>query len=103
MYVKPLQRNKPTAPSRRQPRPADDCRRSSPGGAADGPSVPVVVGLVRSLCAHADVLGLLLGQVGQPDDQLLEVQPGDLLRSEEHTSELPSIMRISYAVFCLKK
>src|SRR3546814_35519 len=24
-------------------------------------------------------------------------------RSEEHTSELPSIMRISYAVFCLKK
>src|SRR3546814_2387891 len=29
----------------------------------------------------------------------------DLLsaRSEEHTSELPSLMRISYAVFCLKK
>src|SRR3546814_2629700 len=25
------------------------------------------------------------------------------LRSEEHTSELPSLMRISYAVFCLKK
>src|SRR3546814_4594829 len=24
-------------------------------------------------------------------------------RSEEHTSELPSLMRISYAVFCLKK
>src|SRR3546814_9295639 len=28
---------------------------------------------------------------------------GELLRSEEHTSELQSIMRISYAVFCLKK
>src|SRR3546814_8598802 len=29
---------------------------------------------------------------------------GDLaLRSEEHTSELQSLMRISYAVFCLKK
>src|SRR3546814_9417704 len=29
---------------------------------------------------------------------------GDVnLRSEEHTSELPSLMRISYAVFCLKK
>src|SRR3546814_2028555 len=27
----------------------------------------------------------------------------DLQRSEEHTSELPSLMRISYAVFCLKK
>src|SRR3546814_15390533 len=28
-------------------------------------------------------------------------RPGD--RSEEHTSELQSLMRISYAVFCLKK
>src|SRR3546814_9209166 len=28
---------------------------------------------------------------------------GALLRSEEHTSELQSLMRISYAVFCLKK
>src|SRR3546814_1794283 len=26
-----------------------------------------------------------------------------MTRSEEHTSELPSLMRISYAVFCLKK
>src|SRR3546814_1608497 len=34
------------------------------------------------------------------------VPPGDRLvqgRSEEHTSELQSLMRISYAVFCLKK
>src|SRR3546814_6220074 len=29
--------------------------------------------------------------------------PGYARRSEEHTSELPSLMRISYAVFCLKK
>src|SRR3546814_5569736 len=28
---------------------------------------------------------------------------GALARSEEHTSELQSLMRISYAVFCLKK
>src|SRR3546814_2741735 len=27
----------------------------------------------------------------------------DVCRSEEHTSELQSLMRISYAVFCLKK
>src|SRR3546814_10321570 len=27
----------------------------------------------------------------------------NFLRSEEHTSELQSLMRISYAVFCLKK
>src|SRR3546814_5370576 len=31
-------------------------------------------------------------------------RPADrVLRSEEHTSELQSLMRISYAVFCLKK
>src|SRR3546814_5574838 len=28
---------------------------------------------------------------------------GQMYRSEEHTSELQSLMRISYAVFCLKK
>src|SRR3546814_4805683 len=33
--------------------------------------------------------------------QLFSALP--LLRSEEHTSELQSLMRISYAVFCLKK
>src|SRR3546814_3695543 len=30
-------------------------------------------------------------------------RPGHAARSEEHTSELQSLMRISYAVFCLKK
>src|SRR3546814_9969827 len=30
-------------------------------------------------------------------------QGEDMLRLEEHTSELQSLMRISYAVFCLKK
>src|SRR3546814_3315944 len=29
--------------------------------------------------------------------------PEEMARSEEHTSELQSLMRISYAVFCLKK
>src|SRR3546814_8202348 len=33
----------------------------------------------------------------------LQNQPYWLRRSEEHTSELQSLMRISYAVFCLKK
>src|SRR3546814_6315500 len=32
-----------------------------------------------------------------------EVRRRNLIRSEEHTSELQSLMRISYAVFCLKK
>src|SRR3546814_3063513 len=33
---------------------------------------------------------------------VVQLQHGQLLRSEEHTSELQSLMRISYAVFCLK-
>src|SRR3546814_9598517 len=33
----------------------------------------------------------------------VEVRPDRAQRSEEHTSELQSLMRISYAVFCLKK
>src|SRR3546814_7774312 len=36
------------------------------------------------------------------DDQLTVIAGGGS-RSEEHTSELQSLMRISYAVFCLKK
>src|SRR3546814_1783664 len=35
----------------------------------------------------------------QPEDRQAEEED----RSEEHTSELQSLMRISYAVFCLKK
>src|SRR3546814_8583085 len=31
------------------------------------------------------------------------IESRNALRSEEHTSELQSLMRISYAVFCLKK
>src|SRR3546814_2072357 len=32
-----------------------------------------------------------------------KIRPASQYRSEEHTSELQSLMRISYAVFCLKK
>src|SRR3546814_13109593 len=35
----------------------------------------------------------------EPDERIAD----DEQRSEEHTSELQSLMRISYAVFCLKK
>src|SRR3546814_2063109 len=36
-------------------------------------------------------------------DQMSDQAGADSGRSEEHTSELQSLMRISYAVFCLKK
>src|SRR3546814_4824534 len=35
--------------------------------------------------------------------EMLWFLTGETNRSEEHTSELQSLMRISYAVFCLKK
>src|SRR3546814_8962908 len=42
-----------------------------------------------------------------PSSTLFYLAPAGLdgprIRSEEHTSELQSLMRISYAVFCLKK
>src|SRR3546814_7790695 len=60
---------------------------------------------------HGAVAGLI--RIGQPDQPVLVVggaawvRQRSLLeqhgRSEEHTSELQSLMRISYAVFCLKK
>src|SRR3546814_7567626 len=37
------------------------------------------------------------------DHSVLGADVARHLRSEEHTSELQSLMRISYAVFCLKK
>src|SRR3546814_5301402 len=37
------------------------------------------------------------------DETVLRGIIGGVTRSEEHTSELQSLMRISYAVFCLKK
>src|SRR3546814_2250092 len=42
------------------------------------------------------------GAAGRLRDAAVGGEPG-ALRSEEHTSELQSLMRISYAVFCLKQ
>src|SRR3546814_2117655 len=54
------------------------------------------------------VLLALLGAIvalGAMSSKATETEVGkfDWKRSEEHTSELQSLMRISYAVFCLKK
>src|SRR3546814_5150655 len=69
---------------------------SLPGDAmAEGVDVaPLVDGdRVMVIRIHQPLLAVRSGQViGQ-----------DHVRSEEHTSELQSLMRISYAVFCLKK
>src|SRR3546814_6457007 len=51
--------------------------------------------------AFADRSGGNLSRPYFPDGEV--GRPHGPLRSEEHTSELQSLMRISYAVFCLKK
>src|SRR3546814_1324611 len=50
-------------------------------------------------------VGLLVAPMTgqQARDKLRKLVEERLSRSEEHTSELQSLMRISYAVFCLKK
>src|SRR3546814_4347706 len=69
-------------------------------------------GTLDAVIAHADAIG---GKVGENlraalprlplNRQLITIKTDVALaqRSEEHTSELQSLMRISYAVFCLKK
>src|SRR3546814_9819875 len=62
------------------------------------------VQIVRKILAeNDDVAALVLGAaaVGAPGPLVSHFAGLD--RSEEHTSELQSLMRISYAVFCLKK
>src|SRR3546814_8822053 len=70
-----------------------------------------------SLSSYALAAARHMHQYGTTREQLAEVAVAarkwaqlnpeafmrDPLRSEEHTSELQSLMRISYAVFCLKK
>src|SRR3546814_4917221 len=59
---------------------------------------------VQKGAAHQEIARLggdIFGELGQA---LGRDRAGETaLRSEEHTSELQSLMRISYAVFCLKK
>src|SRR3546814_15331207 len=49
-------------------------------------------------------LRILIGNIGRDPHGRTHKPPAfERARSEEHTSELQSLMRISYAVFCLKK
>src|SRR3546814_7374618 len=64
--------------------------------------------IVRPLGLVATVLGTGLFVLQLPLSLVQGEAPLDparklVVRSEEHTSELKSLMRISYAVFCLKK
>src|SRR3546814_5069639 len=89
------------------------CSRKCTSWSRMGPSAPIVSEL-RSLGAGAPVLIVdltpcFLSDVAMVSSPLHEftIDSGWTLlrtgRSEEHTSELQSLMRISYDVFCLKK
>src|SRR3546814_8955996 len=61
-------------------------------------------------CEATSGVGVVFGSSTRQDQVRLREAPVDqawleqaIVRSEEHTSELQSLMRISYAVFCLKK
>src|SRR3546814_5788876 len=60
-------------------------------------------GRVHAQVDRLPVEGFLAGLGVQRAQQPLGLRHRRLLRSEEHTSELQSLMRTSYAVFCLNK
>src|SRR3546814_5764041 len=57
----------------------------------------------KRLFALDPFVNLREGDVVTPEELIGEKWLDGPIRSEEHTSELQSLMRISYAVFCLKK
>src|SRR3546814_4177404 len=67
-----------------------------PGTFAGTPELVAIAG------AAARCGGVYATHLRSEGDRFLE-SVDEALRSEEHTSELQSLMRISYAVFCLKK
>src|SRR3546814_5958272 len=81
-------------PSRAAPRRAAGRAPPSAASAAVGRHSIPEVRRRRLGCQHRD-------RLGERHDALAVLAEG--ARSEEHTSELQSLMRISYAVFCLKK
>src|SRR3546814_2264027 len=77
------------------------------GHLAQGSAAEAVLGEQPLGGAEAAVLGRELGVghrlPGRRLKRLFDRSPGPAPRSEEQTSELQSLMRTSYAVFCLKK
>src|SRR3546814_8170022 len=61
--------------------------------------------LQKETLAHIFAMRAVLRpeQAEKFDQAVVKALTADATRSEEHTSELQSLMRISYAVFCLKK
>src|SRR3546814_6854382 len=67
-----------------------------------GKLTPAVLMLIRDYSLFFAVQQIVANE-NAPDQLCFPADSRMFRRSEEHTSELQSIMRISYAVFCLKK
>src|SRR3546814_6891721 len=100
----------------------------APSDAPGGSVGPDLMGFLRGICNHGDIMlafgimAILSVLILPMPTWLLDIalaisvtsavlvmmtclfiqRPLEFSRSEEHTSELQSLMRISYAVFCLK-
>src|SRR3546814_6294802 len=57
---------------------------------------------INSSWLHSTVYGATPAQIEQAKKEFAATGRIGMYRSEEHTSELQSLMRTSYAVFCLK-
>src|SRR3546814_2318329 len=75
-------------------------QRRLPATAAEPVGQPPAGFVAEHPAEHLDAV--VVARVGQQVEHA-PGRPGLGVRSEEHTSELQSLMRISYAVFCLKK
>src|SRR3546814_10332737 len=79
------------------------------GGGIDQPLAPHHLVETRRMMQQHDAEAALLAEAPQQRRQALQLSDAEgavgaeQRRSEEHTSELQSLMRNSYAVFCLKK
>src|SRR3546814_9179417 len=77
------------------------------GVVVDRPHLLHVAGTVLHHALGGRVAPALDGRLDVPGGELLAAAEGHVIaqveRSEEHTSALQSLMRISYALFCLQK
>src|SRR3546814_8313375 len=77
-------------------------RKGAARKGGDQPAIAVVVAAVGDVAGGEQQVGAVR-PLDQHVEHLVEALAVIFGRSEEHTSELQSLMRISYAVFCLKK
>src|SRR3546814_3040857 len=93
-HVATITLNRPDRLNSMPPQMADDIRAALDHLPGLGARALLITGEGRGFCSGADLAG---------DRSAGGAVRGGARRSEAHTSELQSLMRISYAVFCMQK